>query len=134
MLAPRYLEIVAFSPGYIASPRGIRRFAHWTECAIPHIMIFLASVAAVVWWNLALGVVLASGIVGQTVLAWHDFVPDNKIALGEDDRQTIYLAIMVYVVSEDLVTVKRKETGYVIDVTGGRELEADDPDVNHEAE
>ncbi|KZT05054.1 uncharacterized protein LAESUDRAFT_750764 [Laetiporus sulphureus 93-53] len=93
LLSPKHLELITFSPGYLASERGARRFAHWADTAVPHIVIFLAPVAVLMWWNLSIGALVAAAILAGFVYAWHDFHVDLSVPLGEDDRQSIYLAV-----------------------------------------
>ncbi|KAF5362628.1 hypothetical protein D9758_009622 [Tetrapyrgos nigripes] len=103
-LSPRNLEVVAFSPtpGFISpSPRGLHRFAYWADCAIAHIVTFLAFLVTISAWSLPVGIVVASMVFGQTVLAWQDFRFDGNVALGADDRQSIYLAVRMYMASDD---------------------------------
>ena len=94
LLFPTYVELVAFRPGYLESPKGIRRFAHWAECGQQHVMIFLACLVAVLWYDRALGVSLTSIVVSRFVFVWHAFKVDKSIPLGEDDQQSLYLVIM----------------------------------------
>lgn len=94
LLFPSYVELVAFRPGYIESPKGIRRFAHWAECGQQHVMIFLACLIAVLWYNRALGLSFTSIVVSRFVSVWHAFKVDESIQLGEDDQQSLYLVIM----------------------------------------
>ncbi|KAJ7595049.1 hypothetical protein C8J56DRAFT_885471 [Mycena floridula] len=123
ILCPQWLERVTFSPGYISSPRGIRRFAHWTEYAVAHIMIFLAAIAVVIWWNLPVGIALAGGIVGQFILTWRDFVPDKNVLLGEDDRQSIFLAVTCSFNEEFML--KKTDHGYLVTTPTAKALEDD---------
>ncbi|KAF8439736.1 hypothetical protein L210DRAFT_3540179 [Boletus edulis BED1] len=94
LLFPGCVELVTFRPGYLESPKGIRRFAHWAECGQQHVMIFLACLVAVLWYNPALGLSLTSIVVSRFVFVWHAFRVDENIPLGEDDQQSLYLVIM----------------------------------------
>ncbi|KIJ10451.1 hypothetical protein PAXINDRAFT_16536 [Paxillus involutus ATCC 200175] len=69
LLSPNHVELVAFRTGYLPSPKGLRRFARWADCAYPHVMVFFACVVVVLW-------------------------VDRSIPLGEDDQQSLYLVIM----------------------------------------
>lgn len=93
MLFPGYVELVAFGPRYIPSPKGIRRFAHWAECGQQHVLIFLAFLMAILWYNCALGLSLTSIVVSRFLYVWHDFKVDTSIPLGEDDQQSLYLVV-----------------------------------------
>ncbi|KAG2143732.1 hypothetical protein DEU56DRAFT_792453, partial [Suillus clintonianus] len=75
LLFPQKLEVVVFRPGYLESLQGIRRFAHWAECAFHHVMIFLALVVALAWF----------------MYVWTGFRVDSNMPLGCDDRQSLYL-------------------------------------------
>ncbi|KAF8549683.1 hypothetical protein OG21DRAFT_1514930 [Imleria badia] len=94
LLFPSYVELVAFRPGYLESPKGIRRFAHWAECGQQHVMIFLACLVAALWYNFSLGISLSSIVMSRLVFMWHGFKVDKSIPLGEDDQQSLYLIIM----------------------------------------
>jgi hypothetical protein len=114
LLSPHHLEFVAFVPGYIPSPKGIHRFAHWADCAMQHVMIFLAVVAAVAWWRTSIGVLFAAGVFAQFVFAWREFVVDRTVPLGEDDRQTMYLVATQYGLDEDSMDLTKTPAGYFI--------------------
>lgn len=90
LLFPQYLNLIAFSCGYVSSPpRGIHRYAHWAECGLAHVLLFLLSVAWLVKTsgNLALLVVFG----GQMVMSWKDFRFDSELPVGVDDRQSLFL-------------------------------------------
>ncbi|KAI9463422.1 hypothetical protein HD554DRAFT_2123974, partial [Boletus coccyginus] len=87
LLFPNHVELIAFGPGYLESPKGIRRFAHWAECGQQHVMIFLAYLVTVLWYHCALGLSLTSIVVSRFVFVWHAFKVDKSIPLGEDDQQ-----------------------------------------------
>ncbi|KAF9219860.1 hypothetical protein BS17DRAFT_369871 [Gyrodon lividus] len=105
LLFPNHVELVAFRSGYLPSPKGLRRFAHWAECAHQHIMIFLACVALVLWYDRALGLSFTCVLVSRFVYVWSCFRVDRKIALGEDDQQSLYLVVMDLAFAEDSITV-----------------------------
>ncbi|KAK7455788.1 hypothetical protein VKT23_010819 [Stygiomarasmius scandens] len=130
LLSPRHLEVVAFSPGYVSSPRGIRRFAYWADCGLAHIMIFLACLVALGIRSPTIGIVLASMVFGQTVLAWQDFKVDGNISLGDDDRQSIYMALKMSMVVEDEMVIHQALSGggsYSLKCTGaGKEVTSDE--------
>ncbi|KAE9391722.1 hypothetical protein BT96DRAFT_925105, partial [Gymnopus androsaceus JB14] len=106
---------IAFSPGigvgdlrldYIsAPPKGTHRFAHWGECAVPHIMIFLAAFGTGMWF-LALGMA-GLGLGSAMVFAWQDFdfrmgeQSEGCRPLGEDDRESIWMVVRMYVLAEE---------------------------------
>lgn len=93
LLAPKSLELVTFGPGYVKSPRGLRRFVHWAECALHHVGAFLFCTVFFLWTvgsskaAVAVVIVLLSGV-GR---AWGGFQIDANLPLGEEDRQSIWL-------------------------------------------
>ncbi|KAJ3729912.1 hypothetical protein C8R42DRAFT_772420 [Lentinula raphanica] len=127
LLSPTNIEKVAFSPGigignlrmdYVSPPpKNIHRFAHWAECAIPQMMIFLATCAVGLWFlsasglGLAFTITTAAVLVAQTVFAWQDFdfksnksgTTTNK-SFGEDDRESVWMVIRMYVLGEESKT------------------------------
>ncbi|KAJ3808576.1 hypothetical protein EV368DRAFT_64761 [Lentinula lateritia] len=127
LLSPVNIEKVTFSPGigvgkfrldYVSlPPRNIHRFAHWTECAIPQLMTFLAAFGLGLWClartgtGLILTLTVVAVVLGQTVISWQDFdfglggtgrVGDKP--LGEDDRESIWMVIRLYLMAEESTT------------------------------
>ncbi|KAK0200572.1 hypothetical protein DFS33DRAFT_168115 [Desarmillaria ectypa] len=113
LLSPRHLEYAAFFPGYVASPQGIRRFAHWADVAIAHVMIFFAFIVCIGTQHLPLGVTLAALTVGQSIVAWHDFSFDSEIPVGDDDRQSLYLIAVTFGCSKPF-TMTQSPKGYFV--------------------
>ncbi|KAK0451181.1 uncharacterized protein EV420DRAFT_1561310 [Desarmillaria tabescens] len=113
LLSPRHLEYVAFFPGYIASPQGIRRFAHWADVAIAHVMIFFAFIVCIGTQHLPLGVALAVLTVGQSIVAWHNFSFDSEIPVGDDDRQSLYLVAVTFGCSKPFM-ITESAKGYFV--------------------
>ncbi|EED79024.1 predicted protein [Postia placenta Mad-698-R] len=93
VLSPDRLETIAFTPGYMDSERGTRRFRYWAHCAGPHICIFLAFLAVTFWWNAFAGAITAGAVAAKAVYVWGDFQFDSSIPLGHDDKQSVYLAV-----------------------------------------
>ncbi|KAG0701634.1 hypothetical protein DFH29DRAFT_548919 [Suillus ampliporus] len=93
LLFPENLELVVFRTGYLESPQGVRRFAHWADCAFHHTMIFLALVVALMWYKVAVGVPMACGLVSRFMYVWSGFKLDSSVPLGLDDRQSLYLLV-----------------------------------------
>lgn len=91
LLFPQKLELVVFRPGYLETLQGIRRFAHWADCAFHHAMIFLALVVALMWYKAAVGIPVACGLMSRFMYVWTGFQVDSKVPLGLDDRQSLYL-------------------------------------------
>ena len=112
-LAPQYSELVAFQTGYVASLKGVRRFAYWTECGLQQIAIFFASVVIIGYFQMALGVSFAALVLSRFIYAWQDFKFDNSIPLGEDDRQSLYRIAMMdnYGLDKDTVIYIESEGG-----------------------
>ncbi|KAK7455805.1 hypothetical protein VKT23_010838 [Stygiomarasmius scandens] len=81
LLPPRHLEVVAFSPGYVSSP--------W----YPSICVLGR---------------LRSG-------PYHDPLGlsrvDGSISLGDDDRQSIYMALRMSMVTEDEMVIRQALSG-----------------------
>ncbi|KAH9924945.1 hypothetical protein B0H21DRAFT_712418 [Amylocystis lapponica] len=123
LLSPQHLEGVAFGPGYIASPRGTARFAHWAEFAVHHVCIFLASLVAILCWNTVHGALVLGATLARFAWVWCDFRVKDGIPLGEDDRQSVYLAAaLAYMSEDDAVLCLRNGLGDVRDaqVPGGQ--------------
>ncbi|TFY56621.1 hypothetical protein EVJ58_g7527 [Rhodofomes roseus] len=93
LLSPQHLNLVAFKTGYVSHERGPHRFGYWAECAHQHVVIFLAVLAVGAWWNLRYGTWVVAAMLARCVYVWHDFHVDLTVPLGEDDRQSLYLAL-----------------------------------------
>ncbi|KAL0068178.1 hypothetical protein AAF712_004838 [Marasmius tenuissimus] len=133
LLFPKHLEHVVFTSGYYypnaPSPSGIHRFAHLAEYAIPHVMTFLAFLVLSVWFNMPLGLGLATLAFSQGMLSWQDFREDLSIPLGEDDRMAIYWILKRYAFGEGCWGMRKADDGYFITTGGGpegNEVEEDD--------
>uniref|UniRef100_A0A0W0G6G1 Uncharacterized protein n=1 Tax=Moniliophthora roreri TaxID=221103 RepID=A0A0W0G6G1_MONRR len=102
---PKHIEAVVFSPGFYRDsseppPKGIRRFAHLAEFTIPHVGIFISSLAFVAWWSTPVGLALAVLMFSQGIVAWQDFRKDESVPLGEDDRMSVYWILKEYVAGD----------------------------------
>ncbi|KAK1229317.1 hypothetical protein PQX77_007635 [Marasmius sp. AFHP31] len=133
LLFPKHLEHVVFTSGYYypnaPSPSGIHRFAHLSEYAIPHVMTFLAFLVLSVWFNMPLGLGLATLAFSQGMLSWQDFREDLSIPLGEDDRMAVYWILKRYAFGEGCWGLRKADDGYFITTGGGTEgdeVEEDD--------
>ncbi|KAG1750556.1 uncharacterized protein EDB91DRAFT_1344184 [Suillus paluster] len=98
--------LVVFRSGYLESTQGIRRFAHWADCAFHHAMIFLALVVALVWYKAAVGVPVACGLMARFMYIWSGFHFDSKVPLGWDDRQSLYLLAKGMAFANNTVLIK----------------------------
>ncbi|KAL0575724.1 hypothetical protein V5O48_006237 [Marasmius crinis-equi] len=118
ILFPKHLEHVVFSSGYYyanaPSPRGIHRFAHLAEYAIPHMTIFLAFLVLSTWFNMPLGLGLVTLTFSQGIMSWQDFQEDLSIPLGEDDRMSVYWVLKRYAVGEGCWGLRKADDGYFI--------------------
>ncbi|KAG2099225.1 uncharacterized protein F5147DRAFT_712271 [Suillus discolor] len=106
LLFPQELELVVFRPGYLKSLQGIRRFAHWADCAFHHAMIFLAFVVALMWYKAAVGVPVACGLMSRFLYVWTGFQVDSNVPLGWDDQQSLYLLAKGTVFENRTVLIK----------------------------
>ncbi|KIJ64225.1 hypothetical protein HYDPIDRAFT_28662 [Hydnomerulius pinastri MD-312] len=105
LLFPNQLELVTFRPGYLPSPKGLRRFAHWADCAHQHVMIFFACIAILLWYDKVIGLSFTGALLSRFVYVWSYFSLDRNIPLGEDDQQSVYLLATDLAFAEDSVVV-----------------------------
>jgi hypothetical protein len=57
------------------------------------------------------------------VNAWHDFRLDPTVPLGEDDKQSVYLSITKFWLTDNFLNLRREKNGYVLDSgRRGREM------------
>lgn len=97
---------MVFRPGYLKSLQGIRRFAHWADCAFHYAMIFLAFVVALMWYKAAVGVPVACGLMSRFLYVWTGFQVDSSVPLGWDDQQSLYLLAKGTVFENKAVLIK----------------------------
>jgi hypothetical protein len=96
LLAPHQLERIAFGPGYMTPPRGLRRFAHWAGCAPAHVGAFTLCVSyllSVLVHSdfMIVAVVVGLGLSIGVLRAWGGVRVDVTKPLGEDDVQSLQL-------------------------------------------
>lgn len=132
VLSPSHLDTVASVLGYTKPVKGIYRFAHWSECAMHHVVIFLGVVASIAWWSHAAGILLVAGLLAQSFLAWGDFVVDRTIPLGDDDRQTIYLLAMQYGrgggLNDEMMNLRKTESGFFLAEDASQSIDGEESD------
>ena len=93
ILSPTSLASIAFAPSvnYISRPpTSIAVFAHWADYGLQHVTIFSGFVFTILWNFPDAGTFLLGALFAQFCWAWHDFLPEQTTALGEDERQMIY--------------------------------------------
>ena len=134
VMFPQHLEFITFGPGYLKSPKGIHRFAHWADMGMQHVWIFLGFLASVWWIYPMVGWMFIGGVVAQTANAWQDFEVDRNVPLGEDDRQTMYLVATQYGMPDELMEIRKMEGGYVVSRLGRLRMELRGLDDDEEEE
>ncbi|KDR82526.1 hypothetical protein GALMADRAFT_151619 [Galerina marginata CBS 339.88] len=110
---PKHLDWLVFGTGYIEHLSGIRRYSHLAEYGFQHIVAFFAFVAAVLWQYPDVGCLATGAFLGHFFLAWHDFLLDHTIPLGNDDRHTVYLlATTTWFNHDNTISIKKVEETY----------------------
>ncbi|KAF9260919.1 hypothetical protein L218DRAFT_556264 [Marasmius fiardii PR-910] len=105
------------------SPKGIHRFAHLAEYTLPHISIFFGFLFMLLYVNPPLGLGVCAVLVGQGVIAWKDFREEDvvDVALGDDDRSSVYWILKRYVVGDSCWEFSVEDCGRICMVRGGEE-------------
>ncbi|KAL0953040.1 hypothetical protein HGRIS_007242 [Hohenbuehelia grisea] len=113
LLAPRHLEYVAFGTGYLKSPRGIARYAHWINHAPSHVGLFFCLLIILVWQHLAVGLLSIAVVLACFTMVWADFdiSKDASVSLGDDDQQTLYILGQSLVRGRDLPSMIKNPMG-----------------------
>ncbi|PFH45984.1 hypothetical protein AMATHDRAFT_121884, partial [Amanita thiersii Skay4041] len=116
LMWPNQLEWIAFQTGYIDSPEGIHRFAHWAEIGHHYVMIFLAFLACLLWTLPPLArVTLVIGLLSRFAHVWHEFQVDWSLPLGLHDKQSIYLlATSGGCGLSERLSIQKTEAGFVV--------------------
>ncbi|KAH8829419.1 hypothetical protein DL96DRAFT_1052548 [Flagelloscypha sp. PMI_526] len=122
ILFPKHVSFFAFNPtlGFVDIPTAnepIRRFEHFSELGSAYLLIFLGSlVLACLGLGLESSCILVGWVIAQGVLGWRDFRYDDKIVLGTDDQQSLYLAIWkgYDIVSETETEIVRIPEGFLL--------------------
>jgi hypothetical protein len=114
LLFPHQMGKLAFSTGFVSAPPGIRRFGHWADTAVPHVMTFLASILVLGYWVIspALGIAVCAGVVGGTFFAWQGFTLDLGKELGEDDMQSVWLVVVKNCFEDEGLGMRKTSKGY----------------------
>ena len=107
MFIPDHLECLAFQTGYLTSPTGIRRYAHWAEYGLPHVVIFVAFLWLFVFVFPTTGSLLIGGLLGEFYHVWSYFSLDLTVPLGTDDLQTVYLLATTHWLKETSMYMKK---------------------------
>lgn len=115
ILFPNGLDIITFRSGFLDPLSGIYRFAHWVDHAFEHIIIFVSFAGLVCWLNPAFGCVAGCAMGAMVFNAWHDFRLDPTVPLGEDDRQSVYLSVTRFWMSDDFLNLRRMKGGFLLD-------------------
>lgn len=115
VLFPKGLDMITFRSGYLEPLSGIYRFAHWVDHAFEHVMIFVAFTGFIFWWSPAVGFVVGCAVVAIGVHAWYDFRLDPSVPLGEDDRQSVYLSLTKFWMTDEFLNLRRVKGGFLLD-------------------
>ncbi|KAF8817085.1 hypothetical protein BYT27DRAFT_7333009 [Phlegmacium glaucopus] len=112
VLFPDHLEYIAFQTGYIVSPTGIRRFSHWAEYGMQHVIIFGAFLGLFVFILPTTGFLLIGGLLAQFYHVWNYFSLDRTVPLGTDDLQAVYLLATTHWLNETFPEIKKVDDHY----------------------
>lgn len=93
VLSPAHLSSLGFtSLNYMSPPStAIEHYAHWANYGLQHVTIFLGFVVTFLWAFPNAGLMCLGALMAQFCWAWHDFLPDPTVAVGENERQMVYL-------------------------------------------
>jgi hypothetical protein len=115
VLCPSELDTITFQTGYLEPLFGIYRFAHWADHTFEHIVIFATFLGFIAWFSPALGVMLGCAVVALAVNAWSDFELDPSVPLGGDDRQSVYLSVTKFWLTDEFLNLRRVNKGFVLE-------------------
>jgi len=119
VLCPDKLDTITFHTGYLEPLSGIHRFAHWVDRAFEHIVIFFTFLGFLAWLNPMTGVLTGCAMVALALNAWYDFRLDPNVPLGKDDRQSIYLSITRFWLTDKFLNLRREDKEFVLDEMPG---------------
>lgn len=113
LLFPQYLDLITFKTGYMPPPELARRFAYWAQHAWQFIVIFLGIVAAISYCEPARGITFSALAMARFFYVWSSFKFDQSVPLGQDDRQSIYMALVMKDsgIGKDTLVLTRSENG-----------------------
>lgn len=66
------------------------------------------------------GVLAGCAMAALALNAWYDFRLDPNVPLGKDDRQSIYLSITRFWLTDEFLNLRREDKGFVLDERPGR--------------
>ncbi|KAF9522577.1 hypothetical protein CPB83DRAFT_887458 [Crepidotus variabilis] len=95
VLSPAHLDMIAFSDScwakFVDKPSSpIYRYAYLAQYGMEHVTIFCGIVFLIIWFLPYAGWLILGCLAAQFSWTWNDFLEDKNIALGEDERQTVY--------------------------------------------
>ena len=132
LFSPEHLELLAFRTGYLEALSGIRRYSHWAEYGFQHIAAFFTFLGVLTWMRPTAGFLCIGGLMAQFCWAWHTFLLDRNIPLGEDDRQTVYLLATSTWLKDTTIKIRKIGDSYYAAEDGRRqkttEISGDDSD------
>ncbi|KAL9710755.1 hypothetical protein Ac2012v2_006291 [Leucoagaricus gongylophorus] len=128
VLCPDKLDTITFRTGYLEPLFGIHRFAHWADRAFEHIVIFLTFLGFLGWLNPLTGVLTGCAVAALALNAWCDFRLDPKVPLGKDDRQSIYLSVTRFWLTDEFLNLRREDKGFMLDERSGPTGNSEDED------
>lgn len=115
ILCPSKLDGITFCTGYLEPLSGIHRFAHWADRTFEHVVIFFTFLGFLVWLNPTTGVLAGCSVGAFGLNAWYDFRLDPSIPLGEDDKQSVYLSITKFWLTDEFLNLRREGKGFLLD-------------------
>lgn len=115
LLYPKYLDVITFKMGYKSPPELAARFAFWANEAWYFIVIFLGIVASIAWYNPARGITIFAMALVRCFCVWGNFEFDSSVPLGQDDRQSIYMGLVMKDrgLGKDTIVHSRSEDGII---------------------
>jgi hypothetical protein len=114
ILSPDHLEFIAFRTGYLEALSGIHRYSHFAEYGFHHVVTFLTFLGMVTWIAPSAGLLCIGGLMAQFCWAWHSFLVDRNIPLGQDDRQTVYLLATSTWLNDTTVNIRKIDDLYYV--------------------